>query len=91
VTRIILFTQPGCFSCDLVKTFLEAREIAFEELDISLDSNSRRQMTEDYDSNETPTLVILSGDTREVVIGFTPARLDQLLTSLSSSGAVNPL
>jgi glutaredoxin len=88
LTRVLIFTQPGCLSCELMKIFLEAREIAFEERDISSDLEARREMTEQHDSSETPTLVIFSGETTEVIIGFDPVRLDQFLDSTSSSDSV---
>lgn len=88
LTRVLLFTQPGCLSCELMKIFLEAKEIAFEERDISATPEARRQMTEDYDSAETPTLVVFSGETEEVIIGFDPVRLDQFLDSAPSSDSV---
>jgi glutaredoxin len=86
--RALLFTQPGCLSCELMKIFLEAREIAFEERDINADSEARRAMTDEYDSSETPTLVIFSGEVPEVIMGFDPVRLDQFLDSAPSSGSV---
>ena len=64
---------------------LQAKEIAFEERDISADLEARREMTEQLDSTETPTLVIFSGETTEVIVGFDPVRLDQLLDPASSS------
>lgn len=76
--RILLFTQPGCFSCELIRIYFEARELAFEELDISSDSVARRTMTETYASDETPTIVIFTPEP-EVITGFDPARLDLLL------------
>jgi glutaredoxin len=79
--RVLLFTQPGCLSCELMKIFLEAKGIAFEERDIVANPEARREMTEKHDSEETPTLVILSGETEEVIIGFDPVRLDQYLDS----------
>ena len=79
--HVVLYIQPGCLSCELMRIYLEAREIAFEERDISADPEARRQMTEQYDSNETPTLVIHD----EAVVGFDPALLDQLLDSAPSS------
>jgi glutaredoxin len=85
LTRVLIFTQPGCLSCELMKVFLEAKEIAFEERDISADVEARRAMTEQYDSGETPTLVIFSGETEEVIVGFDPVRLDQFLDPASSS------
>jgi len=50
--------------------------------------SARRQMTEDYDSTETPTLVFFSGETEEVIIGFDPVRLDQYLDPAPSSDSV---
>lgn len=82
--QVIFFTQPGCFSCELMRVYLEAREITFEEHDITTDREARRRMTEDLDSTETPTLVING----EVVTGFDPARLDQLLDAAPSSDSV---
>lgn len=82
--RVLLFTQPGCFSCELMRIYLEAHELTFEERDISTDAEARRTMTETYDSNETPTLVIDG----EPIIGFDPALLDQLLDSAPSSDSV---
>jgi len=85
--RLLLFTQPGCVSCELVKFFLEAKELAFEERDVSVDFAARRQMA-DHGSRETPTLVIFSGAVAQVVVGFDPVRLDQLLDSTPSSDSV---
>lgn len=84
-TRILFFTQPGCISCELMRVFLEARQIAFEERDISADSEARRAMTEQHGSRETPTLVVFTGAAQEVIVGFDPVRLDQFLDSAPSS------
>ena len=84
MAHILLFTQPGCFSCELMRIYLEAREIAFEERDISADPEARRAMTETHGSNETPTMLIDG----EVLIGFDPALLDQILDSAPSSDSV---
>lgn len=79
--KAVLFTQPGCLSCELMKVFLEAKEIAFEERDISADPEARNIMMEQHGSNETPTLVLVVGDAEEVIIGFDPELLDQFLSS----------
>jgi glutaredoxin 3 len=86
--RILFFTQPGCLSCELMRMLLEAKEVTFEERDISTDREARREMTEQLDSTETPTLVIISGETTEVIVGFDPVRLDQLLDPAPSSDSV---
>jgi glutaredoxin-like protein NrdH len=79
--KAVLFTQPGCLSCELMKVFLEAKEIAFEERDISVDLEARNLMMEQHGSNETPTLVLVVGDSEEVIVGFDPELLDQFLGS----------
>jgi glutaredoxin 3 len=86
--RVLLFTQSGCLSCELMKVYLEARHIAFEERDIRADADARREMMEDHDSTETPTIVFLSDETYEVVVGFDPVRLDQLLDAGPSADSV---
>lgn len=83
--NVVLFTQPGCLSCELMKVYLEAREIVFEERDITSDSQARSEMLELYDSPTTPTLVVTSSEFPEVVVGFDPERLDQLLSPAPSS------
>jgi len=87
--RVKMFTQPGCLSCELMRVFLEAREIPFEECDISTDREARRVMIEQYESEETPTMVVMSGSSEEVIVGFDPTRLDQLLDAAPSSDSVN--
>jgi len=84
MSQILFFTQAGCFSCELMRVYLEAREISFEERDITVDPENRRVMTEQFGSHETPTLIIDA----QVVTGFDPARLDQLLDPAPSSDSV---
>ena len=88
-TRIVFFSQPGCFSCELMKMFLEAKECAFEERDISTNLEARREMIDQHGSMETPTLVFVSDDVYEVIVGFDPVRLDQLLDPAPSSDSVS--
>ncbi|MFZ0310743.1 MAG: glutaredoxin family protein [Candidatus Sulfotelmatobacter sp.] len=78
--RILFFTQPGCLNCEVMKIFLEARELAFEERDMS-DSAARVELLETYHSRTAPTLVILTPSSAEVIEGFDPDRLDQLLSA----------
>jgi len=87
-TRVLFFTQPGCLSCELMKLFLEAKEIAFEERDISTNVEARCAMTDQHGSRETPTLVIFSGELQEVIVGFDPVRLDRILERAASSDSV---
>jgi len=73
--RVVVFTQPDCPPCMVVKMFLTEKGVVFEERDITVDADAVRELTEKYGSHSTPTLII--GD--EVMIGFNPERLDEIL------------
>ncbi|MGO9561111.1 MAG: glutaredoxin domain-containing protein [Candidatus Korobacteraceae bacterium] len=73
--KIIVFTQPDSLPCEAVKLFLKDRKARFEERCVAWDDDALHELAEKYNSRSIPTVVI--GD--EVLIGFDPERLDQLL------------
>ena len=77
--KVVIFTQPDCPPCHVVMAFLVERGIQFEERDISCDPTAVQDLTQKYQSRSTPTLVIGAAPREEVMIGFDPDRLDQLL------------
>ncbi|MGA2413592.1 MAG: glutaredoxin family protein [Candidatus Sulfotelmatobacter sp.] len=79
--RILLFTQSGCLNCEVLKIFLEVKGVAFEERNMSSDSAAAVELLDTYHSRTTPTLVILTSTGAEVIEGFDPDRLDQILSA----------
>jgi len=73
--KIIVFTQPDSLPCEAVKMFLKDRGARFEERSVVGNDSAVRELREKYKSRATPTLVIDG----EVLIGFDPERIDQLL------------
>jgi glutaredoxin-like YruB-family protein len=73
--KVVIFTHPDCPPCHVVKLFLTEKGVVYEERDITIDPEAVRELTEKYGSHSTPTLII--GD--DVMIGFNPARLDEIL------------
>jgi thioredoxin-related protein len=78
--RIFLFSQPNCLACEIVKMFLEARELPFEERDFA-DLQVRAEWADRYRVTSTPTVVILTAAGPELIEGFNPDRIDQCLTA----------
>ena len=74
-SKVIVFTQQDCPPCNWVKSFLAQRGVEFEERSIDSGFAVAREMTQTYKSQSTPTVVIRD----EVVIGYDPERLSQLL------------
>ena len=80
-TKIFLFTQSGCLNCEVMRIFLEAKGLAFEERNMSDDAASRAELLEIYHCRSAPTLVILAAAGVEVIEGFDPDRLDRFLSA----------
>jgi glutaredoxin len=80
-SKVLFFTQSGCLNCEVMRIFLEAKGINFEERDMSLDPTARAELLETYHSSTFPTLVILTPAGAEVIEGFDPDRLDQFLSA----------
>ena len=74
-SKVIVFTQQDCPPCGWVKSFLSERGVEFEERSIDSGFAVVRELTQTYNSQSTPTVVI--GD--QVLIGYDPERLVQLL------------
>lgn len=73
--KIIVFTQPDSLPCEAVKLFLQDRKARFEERNVDDDQDVVRELQEKYKSQSTPTVIIDD----QIVIGFDPERLDELL------------
>lgn len=73
--KIIVFTQSDSLPCEAVKLFLRDRKAKYEERMIDDDAELVRELEEKYNSQSTPTVVIDD----QVVIGFDPERIDELL------------
>lgn len=71
---VVVYTQPGCASCQQVKRFLAQGGIPFTEKNIREDVQAVRELTA-LGSQGVPTMVIDG----EVIIGFDPRRLRERL------------
>lgn len=73
-TEVRLFVLPDCGYCDRARSYLQARQVRFNELDIAADAQAKA----DFDrlgGAGTPLIVI--GD--QVIHGFDPSRIDAAL------------
>ncbi len=73
--EVILYTSSTCSWCEATKEYLCAREIAFEEVDISEDMRKAMEMVEKSGQQGVP-VVEIDG---EIVVGFDRPRIDALL------------
>ena len=72
---VVLFTKQGCGDCDAARTRLAHLGVPYIEYDISRDEGGTRMLLALIGRAVVPTITI-AGD---VMVGFDPERLDQLL------------
>jgi len=78
VSRVIVYSQPGCGACRAEKDWLSQQGVAFEDRDIRAKPEWLQEIRV-LGSQATPTTVVETEWGREVVIGFDRALLSKLL------------
>jgi len=73
--EVTIYTSPTCSWCETVKDYLRAREIDFEEVDVSADMDRAQELVERSGQYGVP-VVDIDG---EMVVGFDRPRIDALL------------
>jgi glutaredoxin-like YruB-family protein len=73
--KIIIFTQSTCPPCHALKEYLDHKGVQYEVRDVGRDPLAVQELVNTYKSRTTPTMVVDG----EVIVGFDPERLDQLL------------
>jgi len=73
--EVIIYTTPTCPWCQATKEYLRAREIDFEEIDVSADPAAAQEMIDKSGQMGTPVLDIDG----EIIVGFNKPEIDRLL------------
>ncbi len=73
--EVTIYTTPTCSWCQALKEYLRAREIDFEEIDVSADPAAAQEMIEKSGQMGTP-VVDIDG---EIIVGFNKPEIDRLL------------
>jgi glutaredoxin 3 len=83
---IRLFTKPGCPYCVDAKQWLDQNKCEFEVLDITKNVEVLREWRELSGGVGVPVLA----HGKDLVIGFSPERYNQFISSCERTTSVNP-
>jgi glutaredoxin-like YruB-family protein len=72
---IIIYSTPTCSWCQAAKDYLYAREIEFEDVDVSADMGRAMEMVEKSGQQGVPVIDIDG----EIIVGFDRPQIDSLL------------
>ena len=73
--QVVVFSTPTCPWCTRLKAYLRQNNVAFKDVDVSLDANAARDMVMKSGQMGVPQAWIDG----QVVVGFDRARVDSLL------------
>lgn len=73
--ELTIYTSPTCQSCFKAKEYLKQRNVSYRERNVVEDRSALKEMIELTGRKSVP--VIRCGD--EVIVGFSPSRLDQMI------------
>jgi glutaredoxin 3 len=78
MSGIIVYSTPTCPYCYLVKDYLKAKEIEFEEKDVSKDREAAREMIEKSGQMGVPQIDING----KIIVGFDRDAIDEELSKM---------
>lgn len=73
--KVHIYSTPTCHFCHMVKDFLTSKGIPYEDFDVAIDLDKRKEMVEKSGQMGVP-VVSIDG---ELIVGFDKPRIMQLL------------
>jgi glutaredoxin 3 len=72
---VTIYSAPWCVFCRMVKQYLDARGVAYKEIDVDKDQDTAKAIVEKTGQAGVPVIEI--GD--ETILGFDRQRIDEAL------------
>ncbi len=73
--QVTIYSTPTCHFCHSAKDFFTANNVAFEDINVAINAEKRKEMVDMTGQMGVP--VIRIGD--DVVVGFDEAKIKELL------------
>jgi glutaredoxin-like YruB-family protein len=73
--KIKIYSTPGCIYCKNAKTFFKENNIEFEDIDVSENQDSAREMIEKSGQMGVPVIII----NENIIIGFNQDKIEEVL------------
>jgi glutaredoxin-like YruB-family protein len=73
--KVIIYSTPTCIYCKMAKGWLEENKIPFEDYDVYIDAEKRKEMLDKTGQMGVPVITV----DEEIIVGFDKKRLMELL------------
>lgn len=75
--RVIIYTTSRCPFCEATKEFLRKKNIEFEEKNVEIDVQSRKEMIQKSGQSGVPVIDIEG----KIIIGYSPEEIERALNN----------
>ncbi len=73
--KVKIYSTPTCVYCRMAKDWFSQNKISFEEYDVYMDAEKRKEMMEKTGQMGVPVIMV----DEEIIVGFDKKRLGELL------------
>lgn len=77
---VTIYSTPTCGYCRAAKDLFKTHNIAYTEIDVSVDQAEARKMIEKSGQMGVPVIVVGEGSEEEIIVGFDRNRLSRSLS-----------
>ncbi len=76
--KITIYSTPFCGYCQLVKQYLKKNNMAYHEIDVSVDERAQEEMIAKSKQMGVPVIIIEKDGLEEIMVGFQKEKLKEL-------------
>ncbi len=82
--EVKIYTTPTCLYCRQAKEYMQKKGIKYTEYDVTKNQEALKEMVKISSARSVPVIAACE----EVMIGFDPARLEQMLSCIQHRTAL---
>jgi len=80
MNKVVIYSTPTCHFCHIAKDFFNENGVKYEEYNVAIDLDKRKEMLEKSGQMGVPVIDINDN----IVVGFNQTRIEELLDIKSS-------
>ncbi len=77
--EVLVYSTRACGYCRAVKSFLDSKNVEYQEVDVGQDKDKAREMIEKSGQMGVPVIIVKEGEKEDIIVGFDSAKLAETL------------
>ena len=76
MNKIKIYSTPTCHFCHMAKDFFKEKGLEFEDFDVSVDFDKRKEMLEKSGQMGVPVIIL---NDKDIIVGFNKPKIIEIL------------